>query len=171
MSTHYKFEHDFDIDAKAYWDLFFSEDYNKDLYAELKMKEHKILEQREEGGKLFRSVKITPQKEVPAVFRAVISDMSYTERDVFHRDRSSMDVIIEPALMRDRFDMKGVYSVKSTGEGKCKRTFEGDVKVSVMLLGGKIEKYMIDEMRASYDIATRVTRKWIDKRKADKPAT
>ena len=35
-----------------------------------------------------------------------------------------------------------------------------------MLVGGQIEKYMVDEMRASYDVAAKVTAEWIAKRKA-----
>src|SRR5204863_7686090 len=107
---------------------------------------------------------------IPQVFRSVIKDMSYTEHNVFHRDRSSMDVVIEPALMKNKFDFKGVYAVTPLGPGRCRRVFEGDVKIAVMIIGGQIEKFMIERLRASYEIATDVTRKWIAKRKAAKQA-
>jgi hypothetical protein len=163
---HFRFEHEFDTDPKSYWDLFFSSDYTEDLYRQLRMKSHKILEQKEEGNVLRRTVHMQPAQEVPAVFKSVIKDTSYTEYDLFHRDRSAMDVTIEPGLMKDKFETRGVYSVLPAGEGRCRRVFEGDVKVSIMLVGGKIEKYIVDEMRASYEVATRVTREWIQKRKA-----
>ncbi len=162
---HFRIEHEFEIDAKAYWDLFFSSDYTEDLYRSLKMRDWEILEQQDDGKTLRRKVKMTPAQQVPAIFQSVIKDTGYTEHDVFHRERSSMDVTIEPAIMKNKFDMRGVYSVQPLGEGRCKRVWEGDVKVSVMLIGGQIEKYMVDEMKSSYDIATQVTRRWIDKRK------
>jgi hypothetical protein len=77
-----------------------------------------------------------------------------------------MEVIIEPAVMTSKFDMKASFTLSPVGEGRCKRVFEGDVKVSIMIVGGQVEKYMIDEMRRSYDIATDVTRRWIAQRKA-----
>ena len=162
---HFRFEHDFDIEPAPYWDLFFSEDYNVDLYRQLKMKDRVVLEQREDGNLLKRSVRFSPEEEIPAVFRSVIKDLGYTERDVFDRARSSMEVVIEPELMKSKFDFRGVYSVRPSGPGKCKRLFEGDIKVSIMLIGGQIEKYMIDRLRTSYDIAADVTRRWIEKKK------
>ena len=170
MATHFKFEHDFDIDAKDYWEMFFSEPYNLDLFQGLKMR-REPLELVDDGKTIRRAQRLHPQKEIPAIFRSVVSDMSYTEKDVFDRDESSMQVNIEPAMMKDRFDMRGVYSVKPLGPGRCRRTFEGDVKVSIMIIGGKLEKYMVDEMRASYDTATDVTRRFIGTHKAAPPAT
>ena len=47
------------------------------------------------------------------MFKSVIGDLSYTEKDVFDRARSSMQVAVEPALMKDRFDMRGVIAGQS----------------------------------------------------------
>ncbi len=162
---HYHIEHEFDIDPKGYWDLFFSEEYNVDLFAQLKMKNRTILENRDDGNTLVRVQKLTPTTSLPSIFEKVIPDQTYIERDTFHRDRSSMEVIIEPQVMKNKFDMRAVYSVQPVGEGRCKRVFDGDVKVSIMLLGGQIEKFMVDQLRSSYEVATRVTRDWIAKKK------
>ena len=164
--THYRFEHDFEIDANEYWELFFSEPYNVDLYREMKMKERHVIEHVDDGKVLRRVVKVTPSDDLPAMFKSVVPDTSYTEHDVYHRDRSSMDVVIEPAAGKSKFDMRAVYSVTPLGPGRCRRTFEGDVKVSVMILGGQIEKFMVERLRASYEVATNVTRRWIEKKKA-----
>ena len=162
---HFRFEHEFDIEPKAYWDLFFSEPYNVDLYKQLKMRTREILEVKDEGKTMKRSVRLTPDEDIPAAFRTVIKDTSYVEHDLLHRDRSVMDVVVEPAMMKNKFDLKATYSVVPAGPGRSRRIFEGDVKVSVMIIGGQIEKYMVEKMRVSYDIATEVTRKWVAKRK------
>src|SRR5437899_7309371 len=105
---HYKFEHEFDVDAKTFWEIFFSEPYVEDLYTDLKMKNRQTVELKDDGKVLRRTMKLTPAKDIPGFLKAIINDMSYTEKDVFHRERSAMDVVIEPALLRERFDMKGV---------------------------------------------------------------
>lgn len=163
---HFRFEHDFDIDAKDYWELFFSEPYNVDLYKRLGMRERVIVENKDEGATLRRVVRLTPNDEVPAAFKAFIHDTSYTEHDLYRKDRSLMEVSIEPAMMKNKFELKAVYGVSQAGAGRARRTFEGDIKVSVMIIGGQIEKYMVEKMRASYEVAAAVTREWIPKWKA-----
>jgi hypothetical protein len=163
---HFRFEHDFDIDAKDYWDLFFAEDYTSDLYKAIQMKEWRILEMKDDGKTLKRVVKLSPERDIPAVFKKVIKGTGYTEHDLFHRDRSEMDVDIELDMMKEKFKLHGVYAVRPLGPGRCRRSFEGDANVSIMLIGGQIEKYIIDEMRTSYEVATQLTRRFIEKRKA-----
>ena len=36
------------------------------------------------------------------------------------------------------------------------------MKVSIPLIGGKVEKYMMEQMRDSYDAAAKCTRRWIE---------
>lgn len=163
---HFRFEHEFDIDPKTYWNIFFDDAYNVDLYKRLRMNDRKVLEQKDDGKVLRRVVKLTPADEVPAMFRSVIKDTGYTEHDTFYRDRSAMDVVIEPSMLKNKFDFRAIYSVIPVGDARCRRIFEGDCKVSVMVIGGQIEKFIVDNVRASYDTAATVTREWIAKRKA-----
>ena len=163
---HYRIEHEFEIDAKSYWDMFFDPAYTKELYGEMKMKSFEVLEQKESGGVLTRVLRATPSTNIPEIFKRVVSDASYVERDRFDRGKGSMEVVVEPQMLKNKMDMRSLYSVVPTGEGRCKRIFEGDVKVSIMIIGGQIEKFMVDELRKNYEIATTVTRRVIAKRKA-----
>src|SRR3954469_8445639 len=108
---HYRFEHEFDIEPKAYWEMFFDENYNKELFTNLKITRNVILF-KDDGSTIRREVKCTANKETPAAFNSVVSDMSYAEKNVFYRDRSEMEVVIEPAVMKNKFDLKALYSVK-----------------------------------------------------------
>ncbi len=166
MALHYRFEHEFDCDPKTFWDFFFTEDYNAEVYQALRMVERKMLEFKDEGPTIRRSQRFKPAVSLPSVLQKVIPDSSYTERNVFHKDKSAMDVVIEPVAMASKFDMRGTFTVTPAGEGRCKRVFEGDVKVSIMLVGGQVEKFMVEQMKTSYEIATKVTRDFIAKRKA-----
>jgi hypothetical protein len=158
---HFSFSHEFDIDPPGFWKLFFSQPYEKELFARLKMRTYKVLERKEEGNLYKRTVKLEPEAEIPSWASAVIRDTGYTERDVLHRDRSVMDVSIEPALLAERFHLTGAFKVVPLGPGRCRREFSGEVRIAVPLLGGKIEKFMVDRMRAGYDTAAMLTREWI----------
>jgi hypothetical protein len=163
---HFRFEHTFDTDPKTFWEIFFDDGYTNEMYRRVGMREHKIVEQKDDGRTLKRIVHLTPAQEVPAVFKSVIKDTGYTEHDLFHRERSAMEIVIEPGMMKNKFDFKGTYSVVDAGNGRCRRVFEGDCKVSVMIIGGQIEKFIVDQMRHSYEVAADVTKEWIARRKS-----
>ncbi len=162
----FRFVHDFDVEPAGFWAMFFSEAFENELFRGLKMKTWKVLERREDGGKLHRTVKLEPDMAVPSWATSVVKETGYTEIDVFYRAESKMDVKIDPAVMRDRFQLQGVFAVTPLGPGRCRREFAGEIKVSVPLLGGRIEKFMVDQIRDGYDQAARITRDYLAKQKS-----
>jgi hypothetical protein len=162
----FSFVHEFDIDPQGFWDLFFSGPYEEELYKRLKMKSRTVLEHKDEGNIVRRTQKMEPELNVPSWATSVIKDTGYTEYDVMNKSTSTMDVRIEPALMKDRFQMNSTFKVTPLGTGRCRREFAGEIRISVPLIGGKIEKLMVEQLREAYDSAAQVTREWISKKKA-----
>ena len=155
------FAHEFDIDAEGFWKMFFSHEYEQALWKHLKLRNPTILERKDEGNTYRRSVRLEPEMEVPSWAASVVSNTGYIEHDVLHRDRSSMDVRIEPLMMKDRMQLHGAFKVTPLSPGRCRREFSGDIKINVLLIGGKMEKFMIDRMREGYDAAAVMTRDFI----------
>jgi hypothetical protein len=163
----FSFVHEFDCDVKTYWKIFLSPDFNKDMFAELKMKDYKVIQQTDDGKMFHREQSLEPTTPIPGFLQSIIKSTGYTEVDDLDWSTNVMKVKIITAMFKDKFDMHGDYSVQPLGDGKrVRREFRGEVKVSIALIGGKIEKYMMEQMRDSYEIAARVTRKWIEKEKA-----
>lgn len=162
----FRFIHDFDIDPTSFWEMFFSEAFEDELFRGLKMRSWKVLVRREEGSTLHRHVKLEPDIAIPSWATSVVKETGYTEIDLYSKAESKMDVRIEPAVMRDRFHLSGVFAVTPLGPGRCRREFSGEIRVSVPLLGGKIEKFMLDQIRDGYDQAARVTQAFIARRKS-----
>lgn len=160
------FSHEFDTTPEGFWAVFWDEEYNKALYQALAIRSRTVLKDEQSGGVRRRSQRLEPSVPVPGWASSVLKDLSYTEHDTFHPERSSMDVQIEPVLGKDRFQMSGVFSVTPSGNGRCRRDFKGEVKISVPLLGGKLEKLMMEQLREAYDQAAAVTRDFIRKRQA-----
>lgn len=158
----FHFVHEFDIDVAGYWKVFLSEPFNQDLYRELKMKSRRVIETTDDG-KIFRRVQqLEPTTPVPGFLQSIVKDTGYTESDVLDWAKNTMEVMITTPMFKDRFQMRGLYVVTPLGDGRrCRREFKGEVRVSVPLLGGKIEKYMMEQLRDAYEVAARVTRKWI----------
>jgi len=162
----FRFVHDFDVEPAGFWEIFFSEAFEAELFRGLKMRSWKVTERRDEGARLHRTVKLEPDMAVPSWASSVVRETGYTEIDVFQKAESKMDVTIEPAVMRDRFHLSGVFAVTPLGPGRCRREFAGELKVSIPLLGGRIEKFMVDQIRDGYDQAAHITRDYLAKQKS-----
>jgi hypothetical protein len=167
----FSFVHEFDIDVDNYWKIFLSRPFVDEMYRDLRMKSHQIVKQEDDGKIFHRVVEIVPTTPVPGFMQSIVKATDYTEIDRLDWSTSVMEVIIQTAMFKDRFDMKGLYTVSPLDGGKrCRREFRGAVKVSIPLIGGRIEKYMMEQLRDSYEIASQTTRRWVDKWKREHAA-
>ena len=158
--------HDFDIDVAGYWKIFLSDEFSKEMFADLKMRSYQILKKEDDGKRFVRVQKLDPTSPIPGFLTKILKSTEYTEYDDLVWETNTMKVDIKPSMLSDRFDMKGDYTVSPLDGGKrCRRDFKGNVKVSIPLIGGRIETYMIDEMKRNYDLAAATTRRWIEKAK------
>jgi hypothetical protein len=172
--VNFDFVHEFSATPALYWELFFDADYNTDMFKRLRMKEYKVLEFRKEGDgeTLYRTQRLIPERQVPGpVRKAIGGEFGYVEKNVYHRSKSAMDVVITPTIMSERFDLKGVYGIEAVGADRVRRYFRGTMKVSFPLLGGQIEKFVHNDMRDSYDSAAAVTKEWLEKWKQEGKTT
>ena len=157
----FSFVHEFDTDVASYWKLFFAEPFNDDLFRELKIKDRQVLKKEDDGKTLVRIQKMEPTTPLPGFLQSIVKDMGYTEHDKLDWSKNVMRIIIEPATMRDRFKLEGDFIVSSLGEKRVRREFRGEVKVSMPLIGGKVEKFMMEQLRDAYETAARLTSRWI----------
>ncbi len=163
----FSFVHEFDIDVAGYWKIFLAPEFNKEMFGELKMKEYKVEKLEDDGKRMHRVQKLEPSTPIPGFLQSVVKSTGYTEVDDLDYSKNVMHVKIETQMFKDRFHMEGDYIVSPLDGGKrCRREFKGEVKVAMPLIGGRVEKYMMEQLRDSYDIAARVTRRWIEKQKA-----
>lgn len=158
--------HEFAVEPAGFWQLFFSEEFEQALWKRLKMRQATVLVRKDEGSVYRRSVKLDPEVAIPSWAAAAIKDTGYIEHDLYYPEKSHMDVRIEPLLMKDRFDLRGTFVVKPAGPGRCRREFSADLKISIPLLGGKIEKMMAEQVRQGYDDAAQLTHDWLRKKQA-----
>ena len=167
----FNFAHEFDIDVANYWKIFLSPEFNKEMFSALKMKEYRVLEREDDGKHFHRVQMLEPTTPIPGFLQSVVKSTGYTEIDDLDWATNVMNVRIETAMFKDRFRMEGKYAVAPLDGGKrCRRSFAGEVKVSMPLIGGKIEKYMMEQVRDSYDTAARITRLWVEDWKKKNPA-
>jgi uncharacterized protein DUF2505 len=164
--THFSIAHEFDTTPGEFFKLFLDEPYNVDLYDRIGVRERKVLERKEDERSVHWVMRIIPKRDLPALIKKVVGgDLGYTETATYHRDRDLIDITIEPTLLKERTKIKAIYTVKTIGGGRVRRTFEGDIHVDLPVVGRKVEATVLDDIRRSYDIAAQVTAEWLKKGK------
>ncbi len=162
---HYTISDDFDTSIERYWQVFFDDTYNAELYRRLKVG-REVLESKEEGEGdsrvLRRTLKLSPERDVPALVKKFVKGaVVYTEQDVFTARTNSMEVVTIPGFMADALTTRGTYRVQSLGPNKVRRIWDGQIDCKIPLLGGKVEKHIVEEVTQSYRDTTDFTRKWL----------
>ncbi len=157
----FKIEDDFDTSVDTYWETFFDDAYNAELYRALDIQ--RTVVKVDDGGDIVRrEILLKPNREVPKLFKKVMKgSLEYTEFNEFDRARSVLKVRIVPAFGADKISNTGTYRVVDLGGGRVRRTYDGECSCKIPLIGGKIEKHIVGEIRASYVTTTDVTRKWL----------
>lgn len=161
----YRIEDEFETTVDAYWEMFFSEDYNRALWDHLDIERKQVEFRREGEGEdevIHRRQKLVPRREVPKVLEKIVGGaIAYEELNVFRRKTSTMQVTTIPNFMSDKFEAKGSYEIKAIGPGKVVRIWDAYCTCKVPLVGGKIEQHVVGEVRDSYARTTAFTRRWI----------
>jgi len=163
---HYTITDDFDTSVERYWQVFFDDDaYNAELFKRLKVGREVLEVKREgegEGLVIRRKLRLSPEREVPALVKKFVKGaVTYTEENVFTARSNSMEVITIPGFMADALTTRGTYRVQSLGPNKVRRTWEGFIDCKIPLLGGKVERHIVEEVTQSYRDTTDFTRKWL----------
>lgn len=164
----FQFVHEFATTPALFWQVFFSDAYNEDLYRKLPMQSHRVLEQTvaPDGSTLHRVQEVIPKFSLPSWAQSIVQDLSYREYNDYHKTHSTMQVRIETNALRDRFELAGTYLVKPIGENRCRREYTGELNIRIPLLGKKLESLLLKQLTESEAIAVQVTERWI----ADWPA-
>lgn len=164
MSTPFKFIAEFPTDPAPFWKLFWDDAYNKDLYARLDVKERRFLERVEDDEKIVFQLRVMPKRDLPGFIQKLVGgDLGYTEISTWWKQQNRIDVKVEPTLMKEKSKISATYAITPLAPGRIRRTFEGTVGLSVPLVGGRIEAFIIGDMEKAYQTAADVTVEWIKK--------
>ena len=87
--------------------------------------------------------------DLPSAALAVIDPdkLSWVQQLEFVLGASSATSVLVPDHYGDRFRCSGRYTFTTEGEGGSVRVLEGDVKIKMLLVGGKVEGALVSGLR------------------------
>jgi hypothetical protein len=160
----YRIEDTFDVSPAYYWETFFSEEFNRELWPYLNIEWSLIrFERRGEGENLVidREQRLTPRREVPKLIQKFVDGaISYVEKNHLVARDNRVEVETISTFAADKIINKGIYRLEPLGPKQVRRVWDAICECKIPLVGGKIEKYLVDEVKQSYAKTTEFTRRW-----------
>lgn len=154
------------VDPATAWSIFESDTFRDRLEAKANL-HSEVLETRDEGPVQIRRLKFTSRNELPAVVAKLLgaSHLTYEQTNRFDPSRSRLDWTVKLPVMTDRVKVSGATTIEPHPQGS-RRVVDGDVEVSVKLIGGQIEKAVVAEFERSMNRAVELARDLIRERAA-----
>lgn len=155
----FRISHRFPVSPRAYWDG------TRDPALDQRMAEAgeidvQVLERRREGTRTHDRSRVSPRKELPSVAQRALGTARFSYVQVVESDDDHMSTTwqVLPDVLPDKVTCRGTSRVVDA-PGGCERVIEGEIKVAVPLVGGAIEKVVLEQLEKSYDRAADVVRK------------
>lgn len=150
------------ITRDEYESLYFNEDFNIALCKAVNLARTLVAMERDEQ-QIDRRVMVGPDREVPKAIQKVLKAdrIEYEERIRYKFGSFSGTWETTPNIMASKVISKGGFQFKDNPNG-VSRVVTGDIDVKVFGVGGVIEKFILEDVKKSYDDAAKFTQEWVD---------
>jgi len=167
MPTPFDFSYSFSAESvgevlKAYFD-------EEHLAAQDKvagLEGRKIVEDKEDDAIKQTTWKVTSTRVLPMFVRAMVEGgkLSFLEMQRWRKADNEIDMTVTPQILGGRVQIAGVYKLWQVHERDIKRSYKGTITAGVPLIGGKIERGILEEFTKGVPEMARVTADWLKNR-------
>lgn len=156
--------HRFPVPAERAYEELFSEAFELESARRTRIG-RQVLEDRVEGDRRLRRVRVTPEQTFPApVARVIGTDrFNYVMEERHEPARTRMDWVVRPDAMADKLSVDGSWELRPMG-GSCERIVKIRIRVHVPIVGGRIEQQIGAELKAGYEQAAAFAQQWLQER-------
>jgi hypothetical protein len=160
----FELRHAFSCDPDTLWALLEEADFDARLSAATGA-ERVVVSRTTSGGEEHVVRRISMKRDLPAAMKKVVGSEKITYDQLTWRREGSESLRweIRPMVLADRFQGRGTTVVRAT-PGGCERVIAGDLTIRVPLLGGAMEKKLVDDVSASYEQAARIAAQMLRER-------
>lgn len=119
-----------------------------------------VVARRKDGSHAHEELRVSPRKELPAIAQRALGASRFSYLQIVDSDDDTMSTTwkVLSDVIPDKVRCAGTTRVVPAPDG-CERIVEGEIKVSIPLVGGAIEKVVLEQLERSYDRASEVIRR------------
>ncbi len=154
MATTFSIEHTWPVDRSVVIEHLFDDALGDKTNEAIKSADRRRLSVEERDGKTVQRFEVKV-KEVPAAARKVFKALEWVEESTYDPKTERFAWRILPTVMKDKITCDGELWYDAAGEGKTRRVVTGRVQIKVPLVGGTIEKIIVDQLKRSYEDASK----------------
>ncbi len=165
MGTPFKFDNVYRAPSvaaviKAYWDP----DHlaTQDKLANLC--DRVVVEDTDKDGVRKTVWKVGSTRPIPMIARPFISGgrLTYLE-SMIRRGENLVESTVTPQILNGRVHLDSTYALELIGENQVRRTYSGTITASISLIGGRIEKGILEAFQKEMPVMTKCTQDWLDR--------
>lgn len=155
----FRISHRFPVSPRAYWDGTRDPELDQRM-AEAGEIDVQVLERRRDGPRTHERLRVSPRKELPGVAQRALGTARFSYVQVVDSDDDRMGTTwqVLPDVLPDKVTCRGTSRVIDA-PGGCERIIDGEIKVAIPLVGGSIEKVVLEQLEKSYERAAEVIRR------------
>lgn len=154
--------HFYPCSPERYWEMYWDEDFDAKLQQGSTV-DRELIEEREADGKLVRKLRMTPQSELPTPVAKIVGSkkLSWDQVNTWFKNDSRLTWEVLPTFISaDKFEAKGDFRVLPA-DGGCKLEIDGEIKVNVRFIGGRIEAEVVRQIEETYAQMKEVSDAWL----------
>lgn len=148
-----KFAHKHNIPAPAQqaWEMTSNPDFITASYQKANAT-YKLLSTEQKDGKTFNKILVTVNESLPSFASKFIgaSNLSYEQHETVNHEQMRNEWEIIVPKISSKVKATGSFSIADKGTS-CERVVEGEVKVSIPFVGGKIESVIAKQLGKSQE--------------------
>jgi hypothetical protein len=166
VPTQFRFEHVFRAPSvRALIDAYFDNDHSlfQDKVAQLT--DRVVTDSAESESARKVSWRVASMRPLPVIARPFVAGgrLSFQESMTWDaRTPEQVDTTITPEILGGRIQINGSYRLAMAGEGQVRRVYEGTITAALELVGGRIERGILEAFGEQMPAMADCTQRWLD---------
>jgi uncharacterized protein DUF2505 len=162
MASSFTMTHDINCSVEEFWQGFLDPDFNHKLYLEeLRFPKYEVIEQKEDGDKVARTVEAKPRVNLPGpVAKALGEGFGYREIGTLDRKKNTYEWRWVTSALSDKLSVEGTMRVEPAGDLRCKRVVTIRVGAKIFGIGGLVESAAEKGLREGWDASASFTNRY-----------
>ncbi len=165
MGTAFKFEHVYRAPSvadvlKAYWDP----DHNASQDKLSQLTDRVIVEDTTTDGARKTVWKVASTRPIPLIAKPFVENGRLTFLEtMIQRGDNLVESSVVPQILKGRVHIDATYKLEQVGDNQVKRTYSGTITAGMPLIGGKIERGILEAFDKEMPVMTKCTQDWLDR--------
>ena len=159
----FKLIHQFPTTPREYIEAVTAPGYDEFVAKRLSLRERREIARDDSSDVVSRTVRVVPEHDLPPAIARLTrgKTLAYDETTELDLRSGKGRWSIKPGLLEGRIKAEGTFDLDDDGSGGLVRTVEGEITVKILGAGAVIEKFIVAQVKESYDRGAEVVLEWL----------